>query len=97
VGRTAPGTLARPTARAEGELLRAGMEDRERLWAHHQLVTTPSQVPNVMYRFGKLLDCMEFGKIISFGWAVARRPTAWRWRWLTRSLATRSRSPALWR
>jgi hypothetical protein len=26
------------------------------------LVTTPSQVPNVMYRFGKLLDCMEFGQ-----------------------------------
>jgi len=31
VGLTAPGTLARPTVRAEGELLRAGMEDRERL------------------------------------------------------------------
>jgi len=29
---------------------------------YHQLVTTPSQVPNVVYQFGKLTNCVEFGE-----------------------------------
>jgi hypothetical protein len=29
---------------------------------YHQLITTPSQVPNVAYQWGKLTNCTEFGQ-----------------------------------
>ena len=29
---------------------------------YHQLVTTPAQVPNIAYQWGKLMNCMEFGQ-----------------------------------